>query len=131
VDRDTKKKMVLYIERGIGKDAGFICIKINFACHLFVAVAPLEFYFSDFRRHSNSALFSVFFVATASRVLWPSRRSCAVLTTGPTHHYADWIITIAYIRRPYGSPAKDSVPARVSLYPNPSHNKRTKSAGNK
>jgi len=61
VDRDTKKKMVLYIERGIGKDAGFICIKINFACHLFVAVAPLEFYFSDFRRHSNSALFSFFF----------------------------------------------------------------------
>ncbi|KAI8044292.1 hypothetical protein M5D96_000443, partial [Drosophila gunungcola] len=49
---------------------------------------------------------------TASRVLWPYQRSCAVPTTGPTHHYADWIITIAYIRRPYGSPAKDSVPAR-------------------
>lgn len=38
-----------------GKDTDFICIKINFACHLFVVVAPLEFYFSDFRRHSNCA----------------------------------------------------------------------------
>ncbi|ALC47029.1 CG13830 [Drosophila busckii] len=46
------------------------------------------------------------------RVLWQSQRSCAAQTTGPTHHYADWIITIAYIRLPYGLPAKDSVPAR-------------------
>lgn len=59
--------------------------------------------------------FRLFFPATASRVLWPSQRSCAVPTTGPTHHYADWIITIAYIRRPFGLPAKDSVPARVRI----------------
>lgn len=60
-------------------------------------------------------LFFRLFAATASRVPWPSRRSSAAPTTEPTHHYADWIITIAYIRHPYGLPAKDSVPARVSF----------------
>lgn len=100
-------------------DGDFICIKINFACHLFVAAAPSEFALLISPNSRLPTFFRPLLVATASRVLWPSPRSCAAPTTGPTHHYADWIITIAYIRRPYGSPAKDSVPARVSPWKPP------------
>lgn len=112
----------------------FICIKINFAyrciCCCCRCLLPSKSSFSiphslDFLFWFLLLLIYIFFLllllsfclfaATASRVPWPSRRSSAAPTTEPTHHYADWIITIAYIRHPYGLPAKDSVPARVSF----------------